>query len=62
MSYLPTYLPTYPPSTYLCFICLILSTYYLPKLHIYLATYLYSIYLFTYQPIVYLSKYEHFKT
>jgi len=45
---LPTYLPTYLPSIYLCHTCLLLSTYYLPKLPIYLPTYQYFIYLSTY--------------
>jgi hypothetical protein len=43
----PTYLFTYHPPTY------VLPTYYLPKLHIYLPTYL---------PIVYISRHEHVKT
>jgi hypothetical protein len=45
----PAYvLPTYLPFTYLCPTYLLLSTYYLPKLPIYLTTYIYYIYLSTY--------------
>jgi hypothetical protein len=64
---MPIKLPTYLPSTYLCPTCLLLSTYYLPKLPIYLPTYLYFIYLSTYLVSTYIltyslhSKYEKFK-
>ncbi len=76
-AYQVTYIPIYLPSTYSCPPYLLLSTYYLSKLHIYLLTYLLYLFIYlliiylliylstyylpTYLPIVYINRYVHFK-
>jgi hypothetical protein len=54
---MPTKLPTYL-LTEICPTYLLLSTYYLSKLPIYLPTYLYSIYLSTYLLFTYIPTYD----